>query len=195
MASSPQCGSTFDKLLSLKFLDDPTIRVFYPTIASHYWEWPLSSLSIQPIGSIRRMDNFIDDPTRRVSFCSIRRMGNIMLDLTYWVLHPKIASHYWQWPLASLSIRPIRPIRSIQRTDNFLHDLTSRVSTRQLHLVILMMSACIFVATSSMQWNWTPRINTEKRVCIPRSLCVSRELTVLCQYTDFQNLSVNKHPG
>ena len=132
MASSPQCGSSFDKLLSLVTEAADKMKV--------------SSLN--------------------------RRMGNIMLDLTYWVLHPKTASHYWQWPLASLSI---------QRTDNFLHDLTSRVSTRQLHLVILMMSACIFVATSSMQWNWTPRINTEKRVCIPRSLCVSRELTVLCQ--------------
>ena len=76
-----------------KFLDDPTSRVFYPTIASHYWAWPLACLSIQPIGSIRRMENFIYDPTRRVSICSIRRMENIMLDLTYCVLHPKIASY------------------------------------------------------------------------------------------------------
>ena len=65
-----------------KFLDDPTSRVFYPLIASHYWEWPLASLSIQPIGSIRRMENFIYDPTSRVSICSIRRMENIMLDVT-----------------------------------------------------------------------------------------------------------------
>ena len=28
-----------------------------------------------------------------VSICLIRRMENIMLDLTYCVLHPKIASH------------------------------------------------------------------------------------------------------
>ena len=33
-------------------------------------------------------------------------------------------------------------------------------------------------------------INTGKRVSIPRSLSVSRELTVLCQYTEFQNQSV-----
>ena len=41
-----------------------------------------------------------------------------------------------------------------------------------------------------MQWNWTPRINTGKSVRIPRPLSVSRELTVLCQYTEFQNQSV-----
>ena len=29
-----------------------------------------------------------------------------------------------------------------------------------------------------------------KRVCIPRSLSVSRELTVPCQYTEFQKQSV-----
>ena len=51
-------------------------------------------MSIQPIGSIRRMENVINDPTSRVSIRSIRRMENIMLDLTYCVLHPKIASHY-----------------------------------------------------------------------------------------------------
>ena len=56
--------------------------------------------------------------------------------------------------------------------------------------IIVMVTACIFVATSSMQWNWTPRINTEKSVCIPRSSSVSRELTVLCQYTEFQKQSV-----
>ena len=43
--------------------------------------------------------------------------------------------------LASLSIRPIR---SIRRTDNFIHDLTSRVSIRQLHLIIVKVTACIF---------------------------------------------------
>ena len=34
------------------------------------------------------------DLTSRVSICSIRRMENIMLDLTYCALHPKIASLY-----------------------------------------------------------------------------------------------------
>ena len=34
------------------------------------------------------------------------------------------------------------------------------------------------------------RINIGKRVCIPRSLSVSRELTVPCQYTEFQKGSV-----
>ena len=37
----------------------------------------------------------------------------------------------------SLASLPIRPIRSIRRTDNFIHDLTSRVSIRQLHLIIV----------------------------------------------------------
>ena len=34
--------------------------------------------------------------------------------------------------------------------------------------------------------------NTGKRVCIPRSLSVSRELTVPCQYTEFQKQSNNQ---
>ena len=33
-------------------------------------------------------------------------------------------------------------------------------------------------------------VNTGKRVCIPRSLSVNRELTVRCQYTEFQTQSV-----
>ena len=33
-------------------------------------------------------------------------------------------------------------------------------------------------------------INTGKRVCIPRYLSVNRELTVRCQYTEFQTQSV-----
>ena len=37
--------------------------------------------------------NFIYDPTSRVSIYSIRRMENIMLDLIYCALDPKIASH------------------------------------------------------------------------------------------------------
>ena len=95
------------------------------------------------------MENFIYDPTSRVSTCSIQWMENIMLDLTFTTRQVefrfvrfdkwKILCSIWhivfsirklhliiqKWPLASLSIRPIR---SIRRMENFIYDPTSRVS-------------------------------------------------------------------
>ena len=43
---------------------------------------PLQACRFGRFATIRRMDNFICDPTSGVSICSIRRMENIMLDLT-----------------------------------------------------------------------------------------------------------------
>ena len=85
---------------------------------------------------------------------------------------------------------------SIRPTDNFIHDMTSRVSMRQLH----------FNHNKQHAGKMNTRINKGKRVCIHRSLIVSRELkvpclyiretysvgrelTIVCQHTEFQKPS------
>ena len=95
--------------------------------------------------------------------------------------------------LASLLIRSIR---SIRRTDTFIHDVAS-----SFHPTIPSYYSdgdwLHFRRNKHVQY--AVKINTEDKrketcmyvfVCIPRSLSVSRELTVPFQYTEFQKQSV-----
>ena len=88
--------------------------------------------------------NFIYYPSRRVLICSIRRMENIMLNLTYCVLHPKIASHY---------ISDNDPLQAFRfgrfllfgEGKNFICNPTSRVSTcsiRRTEYIMLDLTYC-----------------------------------------------------
>ena len=72
----------------------------------------------------------------------------------------------------------IRPICSIRQTDTFIHDVTSSF-IRQMHLIIVMVTACIFVATNM----YAVKINTEdkhRETCklIPRSLSLSHKVSM-----------------
>ena len=72
-----------------------------------------------------------------------------------------------------ISLMTITPCKLVNSpTDNFIHDMTSRVSMRQLH----------FNHNKQHAGKMNTRINKGKRVCIHRSLIVSREVKVPCQY-------------
>ena len=93
--------------------------------------------------------------------------------------------------LASLFIRPIR---SIRRTDAFIHDVKSSYHPT---IASYYSDGDRFHFRRNKHVQYAVKINTEDKrretyafVCIPRSLSVSRELTVPCQYIKFQNPSV-----